>query len=327
MKKTICLLLCALLLLLAGCGSSGEGPVKLTVSEVTHSVFYAPQYAAMALGYFRDAGLEVELTNGQGADKVMTAVVSGQVQIGLAGPEAAIYVYNEGREDYAQVFAQLTKRDGSFLMAREPDAAFTYDKLRGKHVLGGRKGGMPYMTLEHVIRSHGVALDELDLDTSIQFSMMTGAFTGGTGDYVTVFEPTATMLEQEGKAYIVASVGQDSGEIPFTAYFANRSYIKENPEIIQRFTNAVYAAQQWVQKATPKEIAEVIAPYFPDTDAEVLEQVAARYQEIDAWSGTPVMSEDAFTRLQDVMQEAGELEVRADYAAVVNNDFARKAVR
>ncbi|MBQ9942460.1 MAG: ABC transporter substrate-binding protein [Christensenellaceae bacterium] len=321
-RKLLCLLMAALLSVLSLMGCSASDNVKLTVSEVTHSVFYAPQYAAMALGFFEEQGLDIELVNGQGADKVMTSVLTEQVQIGLAGPEAAIYVYNEGREDYCKVFAQLTKRDGSFLMARQPDADFSYDKLEGKHVLGGRKGGMPYMALEYVIKNSGADIEKINLDTSIQFAMMTGAFTGGTGDYVTVFEPTATMLQNEGKGYIVSSIGQDSGEIPFTAYFAAKSYMEENPRIIEKFTAAIYAGQQWVQKAPAADIAAAIAPYFPDSSVEVLTDVVQRYKDIDAWSTTPIMSEEVFDRLQDVMQEAGELDKRADYGALIDNSFA-----
>ena len=328
MKKL--LLLCmALLLLFSTCACAPAAPEleKITVSEVAHSVFYAPQYAAMKLGYFEQEGLDIELINGQGADKVMTAVVSGQVQIGLAGPEAAIYVYNEGREDYAQVFAQLTKRDGSFLVGREPDDAFSYEKLRGKSVIGGRKGGVPEMTLEYVIKNNGVPLDELEIDTSIQFANMAGAFTGGMGDYVALFEPTASMLEKEGKGYVLASIGEDSGEIPYTAYFANSSYITENPEIIQKFTNAIYRGQQWVQSADPQEIAKTIAEYFPDTDVDILATVAKRYKDIDAWNETPLMKEDSLNRLMDVMESAGELDARAPYDKLVRTDFAEAAAK
>ena len=326
MKKSLLFLMAALLVvgLLAGC-TPQEEKVKITVSEVTHSVFYAPQYAAIALGYFEDEGLDVELINGEGADKVMTAVVAGQVDIGLAGPEAAIYVYNEGKEDYAKVFAQLTKRDGSFIMGRTQDDDFSFADLKGKHLLGGRKGGVPYMTLEYVLKNNGVQPSDLNLDTSIQFANMAGAFAGGTGDYVTLFEPTASLFEQEGKGYVLASVGQESGEIPYTAYFANSSYIEKNPEVIQKFTNAIARAQQWITTATPKEIAQTIADFFPDTDLEILEKVAKRYQEIDAWNETPFMTEDAFNRLQDVMEEAGELTQRADYSKLVDNSYATRA--
>lgn len=328
MKKIICILLAAVLMIfgLVGCSAPAEQELtKITLSEVTHSVFYAPQYAAIELGYFEEEGIELELINGAGADKVMTAVISDQVDIGLAGPEAAIYIYNEGREDYAQVFAQLTKRDGSFIVGRT-DEDFSYEDLKGKYLIGGRKGGVPEMTLEYVIKQNGVSLDELTIDTSIQFANMGGAFVGGLGDYVALFEPTASLMEQEGKGYVLTSVGQDSGEIPYTAYFAKKSYIEENPEIIQGFTNAIAKAQKWIAESSPEEVAELIASYFPDTDVELLASTVQRHQEIDAWNSDPILKEESFNRLQDVMEEAGELTERAPYDEIVRTDFAEKAI-
>ena len=312
---------------LAGCAGAGPKPLeKVRVCEVTHSVFYAPQYAAIQLGFFQEEGIEIELSNGQGADKVMAAVLSDSMDIGFAGPEAAIYVYNEGKEDYPKVFAQLTQRDGSFLVARQPDPDFSWQKLAGKHVLPGRKGGVPYMALEYVIRQNGLdPAKDLLMDNSIQFALMTGAFTGGTGDYVTIFEPTASMLEAEGKGYIVASVGEAAGEIPYTAYFAKKSYLEKNKDLVQRFTIAVYQGEQWVAEHTAAEVAQAIAPAFPDTGEEILTQVVQRYKDIGAWNTDPVMTEEAFERLQTVMEEAGELAQRADYTLVVNNSFAERA--
>lgn len=320
--------LTALTLLLVGCVGCGKKSDldRVRVCEVTHSIFYAPQYVAVALGFFEEEGIAVELTNGQGADAVMAAVLSGNIDIGFAGPEASIYVYNEGKEDHTQVFAQITRRDGSFLIGRQPDDNFTWDKVRGKTVLPGRKGGVPYMALEHVLRKNGVdPQKDTVLDNSVQFSMMTAAFTGGTGDYVTAFEPTASMLEQEGKGYIVASVGEAAGDIPYTAYFAKKSYITENEDLIQRFTNAIYKGQQWVATHTAQEIAEAVQAEFPDTDLELLTRSVESYRSIDAWNTDPVMTEESFNRLQSVMTEAGELTQIADYGQVVNNTFARKA--
>lgn len=328
MKRTLCILLAAALALalLPGCGGAAKAKDKVRLCEVTHSVFYAPQYAAIQLGFFDDQNIEIELSNGQGADKVMAAVLSDNVEIGFAGPEASIYVFNEGKEDHTQVFAQLTQRDGSFLMAREPDPDFTWEKLRGSHVLSGRKGGVPYMALEYVIRHNGMdPRSDLVMDDSVQFSLMTGAFTGGNGDYATCFEPTASMVEAEGKGYIVASVGEAAGEIPYTAYFAKKSYLEKNKDLVQRFTNAVYQGQQWVAEHTAAEVAQAIAPAFPDTGEEILTQVVQRYKDIGAWNTDPVMTEEAFERLQTVMEEAGELAQRADYALVVNNSFAERA--
>lgn len=296
---------------------------KLTVSEVTHSVFYAPQYVAINLGLFEKNGIEVELLNSQGADKVMSAVLSGQVDIGFAGPEAAIYVYLQEKDDYPQVFAQLTKRDGSFLVAREKDENFTFDKLKGKHVLPGRKGGVPYMTFEYVIKQAGLnPATDMNFDNSISFDAMTGAFVGGVGDYVTIFEPTATELELEGRGYIVASIGEKSGEIPYTAYFANKSFIEKNPEVIQSFVNAIYEAQVWVDTHTSHEVAEVLLPSFPDSDINVLEKVVKRYKSIDAWNKTPYMSKESFDRLQDVIETSGELSMRVPFEKLVLNSFS-----
>ncbi len=310
-----------------GCGKSKNGLQKVRVCEVTHSIFYAPQYVAMALGYFADEGLEIELSNGQGADAVMAAVLSGNIDIGFAGPEAAIYVYNEGKEDYTQVFAQVTRRDGSFLIGRTKDENFTWDKVKGKVVLPGRKGGVPYMALEHVLRQNGIdPAADTTLDNSVQYSMMTAAFTGGTGDYVTAFEPTASMLEQQGQGYIVASVGAAAGDIPYTAYFAKKSYLEKNADLVQRFTNAVYRGQQWVATHSAEEIAKTVADQFPDTSVELLTAAVESYQRIDAWNTTPAMGKDGFDRLQTVMTEAGELSKTADYSKVVNNTFAQKAI-
>lgn len=310
---------------------SGENEIelkKITVSEVTHSVFYAPQYVAMQLGFFKDEGLEVELINSAGADKVMTAVLSNDVQIGFAGPEASIYIYNEGSSDYAQVFAQVTKRDGSFLVSRTSGENFSWGNLKNKHILPGRKGGVPYMTLQYVLKNHGINTDtDLNFDNSISFDAMTGAFVAGTGDYVTVFEPTATTLENEGKGYIVASVGEATEEIPYTAYFAKKSYIENNPETIQKFVNAIYKGQKWVKEHTAEEIAQTIVSSFPDTDLEILTKVIQRYKEIDAWSETPIMTEEAFNRLQTVMTEAGELEKTAPFNEIVNNNFATQSLK
>ena len=325
MKRSVVLVLALALVLgaLTGCGRKDQ--VKsIQLSEVTHSVFYAPLYAAMSLGFFEEAGLGVELSNGGGADKVMTAVLAGQADVGLAGPEACIYVCTEGREDYPQVFAQLTKRDGSFLVGRNK-GAFSWDDLKGKTIIGGRKGGVPEMTLEYVMRQNGVVPQEdAVVDTSVQFNMMAGAFTGGNGDFVTLFEPVATQVELEGKGYVLTSIGQESGEIPYTAFFAAQSWLKANPETAQAFTNAIAKAQAWCIENSPDEVARAIADQFPDTDLEVLTAVCKRHQDIDAWNATPVMKQDAFERLETVMETAGELTERVPFDRVVDNSFAEK---
>ena len=237
----------------------------IQLNEVARSIFYAPQYVAIANGFFEEEGIEIEITTGQGADKVMTAILAGQSDIGLCGPEASIYVYNEGREDYVEVFAQLTKRDGSFLVSKNPTDNFSWNDLKGKTVIPGRKGGVPYMTFEYVLKQNGINPEtDLVLDDSIQFDLMAGAFAGGNAEYVTLFEPTASMTEEQGAGYVVASVGEASGEVPYTAYCAKKSYIEENSSIIEGFTRAVYKGQQWVKQHTAREIAEAIQDFFPD---------------------------------------------------------------
>lgn len=305
-----------------------EGLKTVQVNEVTRSVFYAPQYVAINHGFFKENGLDIELTTGQGADAVMTAVLANQCDIGFAGPEASIYVYNEGKEDYTQVFAQMTKKDGSFLVARDQKDNFNWQDVKGKTVIPGRKGGVPYMTLEYVLKKNNInPQQDAILDDSIKFDLMAGAFASGNADYVTLFEPTASMTQKQGKGYIVASVGEAAGEIPYTAYFAKKSYMEANQDIIQKFTNAIYKGQQWVKEHSAKEIAEAIQSFFPDTNIEMLATAIQSYQDIDAWNETPVLKEEAFNRLQEVMIMAGELKQNAPYDKIVNNQYAEQAIQ
>ncbi|MEG0167419.1 MAG: ABC transporter substrate-binding protein [Ruthenibacterium sp.] len=298
------------------------------VCEVTHSIFYAPQYVAIAKGFFADENIDIELSNGQGADKVMSAVLSDNIDIGFAGPEASVYVYNEGKEDYTEVFAQLTQCDGSFLVSRTPQPDFKWTDLKGAHILPGRKGGVPYMAFSHALRKNGIDPEkDLLLDNSIQFDMMTGAFLGGTGDYVTLFEPTASSVEAEGKGTIVASVGAEAGAMPYTAYFAKKSYIAQNKATIQKFTNAVYKGQLFVKEHSAAEIADVVKPYFDGADIALLTSAIERYKSIGAYADTPVLSKESFDLLQKVIGDAGELKNPAPYEKIVNNTFAQKAIQ
>lgn len=300
---------------------------KIKVSEVTRSVFYAPQYVAINNGYFKENGIEIELTTGQGADAVMTSVLANQVDIGFAGPEASIYVYNEGKEDFCQVFAQMTKKDGSFLVAKEKADQFNWQDLKGTTVIPGRKGGVPYMTLEYVLKKNGINPEtDLTLDDSIKFDLMAGAFSSGTAQYVTLFEPTASLIQNEGKGYVVASVGKAAGEIPYTAYFAKKSYIQDNEDIIQGFTNAIYKGEKWVKENSAEDVAKAVQSFFPDTSLELLTKVIQNYKDIDAWNDTPVLKEESFNRLQEVMNMAGELDKKVPYSELVNNDFAEKVI-
>ena len=297
----------------------------IQLNEVTRSVFYAPQYVAISNGFFEDEGLNIEMTTGQGADKVMTAILAGQSDIGFCGPEAAIYVYNEGKEDYIEVFAQVTQKDGSFLVSKEYTNDFSWQDLKGKTVIPGRKGGVPYMTLEYVLKQNGInPQTDLILDDSIKFDLMAGAFTGGSAEYVTLFEPTASMTQDAGKGYIVASVGEAAGEVPYTAYCAKKSYIDENPDIIEGFTRAIYKGEQWVKEHTALQIAEKVQEFFPDTTIESLETSIQKYKDIDAWKDNPILEESAFDKLQLIMTEAGELSTKAPYDKIVNNNFAEK---
>ena len=327
--RKITLLLVLLLVLtigLAGCKKESDLiPIRLV--EVTHSLFYTPQYVAITQGFFEEEGLKIELIDGKGADKVMAALLSGEGDIGFMGPEASIYVYNQGRENYVINFAQLTQRDGSFLVGREKDDNFTFDKLRGKSIIGGRKGGMPLMTLEYVLKKHGLEPGkDVEVRTDIQFDVMAGAFVGGEGDYVTLFEPVAATLEKEGRGYVVASIGVEGGYIPYTAYSATKEFIEKNPDIIQKFTKALYKGMVWVQEHSSEEIADAVMPQFPDTDKEVLIKLIERYRDQDSWKPDLIITEEGFNHLMDIMELAGELDKRADYDKIVTTEFAKKAM-
>ncbi|MDR5659397.1 ABC transporter substrate-binding protein [Serpentinicella sp. ANB-PHB4] len=324
---SVLVLLLVITSLTLGACSTQSDLTKLRVMEVTHSVFYAPQYIAISQGFFEEEGLEIELIDGQGADKTMAALLSGQVEIGFMGPEASVYVYNQGHENHAVNFAQLTQRDGSFIVGREPNPNFSLEDLRGKEILGGRRGGMPNMTLEYVLKNNDlIPGQDLNVRTDIQFGVMAGAFTGGEGDYTTLFEPTASALEKEGRGYVVASVGEESGYIPYTAYSAQKRYIEENPEVIQGFTNAIYKGMLWVEEHSAEEVAEALLPFFTDADFDILVTVVERYRDIGAWAPNPILGEEGLDRLQDIMTEAGELDQRVPYDKIVNTEFAENAM-
>lgn len=300
---------------------------EITLIEVTHSLFYTPQYVAITQGFFEEEGLSIDLINGKGADKVMAALISGEAEIGFMGPEASVYVYNQGRDDYAINFAQLTQRDGSFLVGREKEDNFTWEGLAGKEILGGRKGGMPEMTLEYVIKKNGLKIpDDVNVRTDVQFDVLAGAFVGGEGDYVALFEPVASTLEKEGKGHIVASIGEAGGYIPYTAYSATKTYMEKNPEVIQKFTNAILKGMIWVQNNSSEKIAEAVKPQFPDTDIEVLKGLIERYRAQDSWTPDLIITEDGLNHLMDIMELAGELKGRADYNKIVTTKFATKAM-
>lgn len=319
-----------LLIIFTGCSKNdnNDNTIQIKVTEVTRSIFYAPQYVSISKGFFEQQGLKIDLATGDGADKVMAGVLSGSVDIGFCGPESAIYVYNEGKEDYVEIFAQLTKRDGSFIIGREMDEDFKIQDLQNKTILPGRKGGVPFMTLEYIIKQQGLIPNkDVILDNSIQFSLMASAFSSGIGNYVTLFEPTASLIEQSGKGYILSSVGSHTEEVPYTTYLAKKSYIKDNIDIIQKFTQAVYEGQKWINQNNSKDIANEISSFFPDTDIEILISSIDRYKKIDVWNQTPFLSEDSFYRLQEIMMDSNELSKKAPYSVIVNNTFANNIIK
>lgn len=300
------------------------------LNEVVRSVFYAPMYVALSEGFFEEEGLKIDLSTGQGADKTMQQLLSKNADIGFSGPEQVVYIYNQGREDYPVVFGQLTQRDGSFLVGRESEENFNWSSLKGKELIGGRPGGIPEMALEYVLKENGLNIStDVNMVTNIDFTATSGAFKSGTGDYVALFEPTATMLENDGGGSIVASVGESAGNISYTCFYTTKSYMDKNPEVVQKFTNAIYKAQQWVKEHTNEEVAKSIVSYFPGADVEVIEQVIDNYKSIDAYSETPVVSEEGLNRLMDIIQgyDSTLIKTRPDFDIIVNNDFANNAIK
>lgn len=297
---------------------------KIKVAEVTHSVFYAPQYVAHSLGYFKDEGLDVEIMLTPGADAVAAAVLSGDVQIGFCGTEQTIYIYNQGQKDYLVNFAALTKKDGSFLISREKNKNFKINDLKGKHIIAGRKGGMPSMTLKWALNQNGLNTEkDLNFDTSIAFASMNGAFIGGTGDYVTAFEPSASQLVNQGYGYIVASIGKLGGNVPYTAYNAKKSYIKNNKDVIKGFTKATNKGLQYVHNHTKEEIADVILSYFPDVSRNDLENAIEKYKNIDSWYDTTEIKEKDFKHIEEILKNDNELKKSVPFNKLVDNSFVK----
>lgn len=321
----VCVLSLVMPLALVGCGKTDRYTIRL--NEVTHSIFYAPLYVAIENGYFTENGITIELTNGGGADNVTTALMSGSADIGLMGPESSIYVNIAGSSNHPIVFGQLTNCDGSFIVAKEPDENFTFDKLKGKHIIAGRVGGVPAMTLEYAINQAGVKTDELNFDTSIDFSNMAGAFIASDEyDYVSLFEPTASSLVAEGKGYIVASVGAEAGAVPYTCFTALSSYLSDNSDIAELFLQAVVKGYNYIVDNADNldKVATAIAPQFVGTDSSTIVSALKSYFDIGAWAETPAMTKDSFEHLQDIMENAGQLDTRASFNDVIFNDIANK---
>ena len=294
---------------------------KVKVAEVAHSIFYAPQYIADKKGFFKEEGIDVEFILTPGADKVTSAVLSKDVDIGFCGSEASIYVYKNNKKDYIVNFASLTNKDGSFIVSREKIDNFSLEDLKGKYIIGGRKGGMPEMTLEYTLKQNGISLDEVTIDTSVEFANMASAFISGTGDFVTLFEPSATKLENEGKGYVVASLGEYGGNTPYTSYNALKSYIKNNKDTIKKFTKAINKGLDYVSKTDNKTLAKELLDYFPDMKEDELEKMVERYKSINAWKKTTYFSEEEFDHMEDILIEAKELDKKVPFKDLVDNSF------
>ncbi|CAH0121129.1 hypothetical protein PAE9249_03655 [Paenibacillus sp. CECT 9249] len=311
---------------LAACSGGNGGNAKVKIGEVTRSIFYAPQYVALSQGFFADEGLDVELQTTAGGDKTMTALLSGVIDVALVGSETSVYVYQQGSEDPVINFAQLTQTDGTFLVSRTPDDDFQWDDLRGSTFLGQRKGGMPQMAGEFTLRKHGIdPQQDLNLIQNVDFANISSAFASGTGEYVQLFEPEASIFEKEGRGYVLASFGVESGRLPYTVFMTKQSYMQKNKEVVQKFTNAVHKAQLWVDANSPEKIADAILPYFKDADKDIVLRVVKRYKDQGSYAADPVLDEEEWTNLMAVMSGAGELKQEVPIDRIVDNSFAKEA--
>jgi NitT/TauT family transport system substrate-binding protein len=328
-KKAWALLLVAvgIIALLLGANATAAELQKVRLSEVVRSVFYAPQYVAIANGFFEEQGLEIDLSTAWGADKGAAALISGSVDVGFFGPEATVYIYQQGASDHLVGFAQLTARDGSFFLTRDVDEEFAWENVKGKTIVGARIGGVPQMSLEWVLKKHGIEpFVDVEIITSLAFEAAVGAFEAGVGDYIAQFEPALSEIEARGRGKIVASIGAEAGPVSYTVYHARKSVLEENPDLFARFTRAIHQGQLWVFNHSAEEVAEVIAPFFPLIDHEILVKSMGLYQAIDAWPPTPVISEEHFLHLQEIMMEAGELEEIVPFSILMNNTIAQSVV-
>lgn len=312
---------------LLGATASAQELETVRLSEVVRSVFYAPQYVAIANGFFEEQGLEIDLSTAWGADKGAAALISGSVDVGFFGPEATVYIYQQGASDHLVGFAQLTARDGSFFLTRDVEEEFEWDNVRGKTIVGARIGGVPQMALEWVLKKHGIEpFVDVEIITSLAFEAAVGAFEAGMGDYIAQFEPAMSEIQARGRGKIVASIGAEAGPVSYTVYHARKSVLEENPDLFVRFTRAIHKGQKWVFSHTAEEVAEAIAPFFPLIDHEILVQSMGLYQSIDAWPTTPVISEEHFLHLQEIMMEAGELEEIVPFSVLMDTTIANAVV-
>lgn len=330
--KKVWLLMLAVLLVstfsLTACSKDNKKQTVVKIGEVTRSLFYAPQYVAIEKGFFEEEGIKIELTTTPGGDKTMTALLSNVIDVALVGSETSIYVTQQGSDDPVINFAQLTQTDGTFLVARKPIENFDWESLRGAVFLGQRKGGMPQMAGEFTLKKYGIdPHNDLELIQNVDFANIAPAFASGTGEYVQLFEPTASIFEKEGTGYVVASFGVESGHLPYTVFMTKQSYIDKNKEVVQGFTNAVYKAQQWVAEHSPAEIAEVVAPYFDNVDRDIMESSIARYKDQGSYATDPIVEQAEWNNLLDIMDSAGELASRVEHGEIVNTEFAEQAIK
>lgn len=332
-KKMSIILLIPCILMIVSVGCTKKNDTELTtvrLNEVVRSIFYAPMYVAISEGFFKEEGINIELSTGQGADKTMQQVLSKSADIGFCGPEQVIYIYNQDREDQPKIFAQLTQKDGSFLVARSEIQNFSWDKVKGSTIIGGRPAGMPEMNLEYVLRQNKIIPNkDVTLITNIAFTATAGAFKSGTGDYVALFEPTASMLEVEGTGKIVASIGESAGNLPYTCFFATESYINANKDIIQGFTSAIVKGQDYVKGMPSATIANAIQSFFPGTDLALIEKVVDNYKKIQAFAESPVLKEEDMQRLIKIIEsyDSSLIQNKPNFSDIVTNDFAQKAIK
>lgn len=328
-KFTAIILMTAMIMaVVAGCGAESKGPVKVRIGEVTRSLFYAPEYVAVGKGFFKEEGLEIDLQTTPGGDKTMTALLTNAIDVALVGSETSIYVYQQEGGDPVINFAQVTQTDGTFLVSRKPADGFDWTQLKGSTFLGQRKGGMPQMAGEFTLKKHGIdPQKDLNLIQNVDFANIPAAFASGTGDYVQLFEPQASIFEKEGKGYVAASFGAESGHLPYTVFMAKQSYINKNKDTVQKFTNAVYKAQQWVNEHNAEEIADVVLPYFKDAERDIVIRVIDRYKQQGSYATNPIIDEDEWNNLLDVMTTAGELKTKTEHGKLVDNDFAENAMK
>ena len=314
------IIICSLLIIFNK-KSSNNNLEHVTVAEVTHSAFYAPWYVAIEKGYFKDNGIDIDVVLTSGANNVVAAVLSNDVNIGLCGPEATIYIYNEGEKDYVKTFSGLTKRDGQFIVARKENKNFKISDLKGKEVLAGRIGGMPELNFENALRNGGVSVSDVNMNTTIDFASLSGAFISGTGDYVNLFEPNATQLEKLGYGYVVSSVGELSGEMPYTAFNARKSYIEKNEKIVKSFAKSIKEGLDFVHNNSAEVIANTIIKQFPDTSKNDLIKIIDRYKETDSWLKTPYISEESFKNLEDIMIKSNQIKEYVNYNDLIINYY------